>query len=63
MVCFVQIPQQSYLKAFQINMFILFCTNIYIEMNNLRVGELRHEWLSCCIQNQKDVGSDSTTRT
>ena len=23
-------------------MFIVFCTGIYMEMNNLRVGELRH---------------------
>ena len=42
MVCFVQTPQQSYLKLFQNNMFILFCTRIYMEMNNLRVGELKH---------------------
>ena len=63
MVCFVPIPQESYLKTFQINMFILFCTNIYIDMNNLRVGELRHYWLKHYIWNQKDLGSDSTTRT
>ena len=42
MVCFVQTPHQSYLKLFQNNMFILFCTRIYMEMNNLRVGELKH---------------------
>ena len=40
MVCFVQIPQQSYLKVFQNVMFIVFCTGIYMEMNNVRVGEL-----------------------
>ena len=53
MVCFVQIPQQSYLKVFQNVMFIVFCTGIYMEMNNLRVGELR-----CYILKQKDPGSN-----
>ena len=41
MICFVQIPQQSYLKVFQNVMFIVFCTRIYMEINNLRVGELK----------------------
>ena len=41
MVCFVQIPQQSYLKVFQNVTLIVFCTGIYMEKNNLRVGELR----------------------
>ena len=63
MVCIVQIPQQSYWKVFQNNMFILFCTRIYMEMNNLRVGELRDQWLRCYILNQKDSGSDPTSRT
>ena len=49
MVCFVGIPQQSYLNVFQNNIFILFCTRIHMEMDNLRVGELR-----CYIPNQKD---------
>ena len=31
----VQIPQQPYLKVFQNVMFIVFCTRIYMEMNNL----------------------------
>ena len=41
MVYFVQIPKQSYIKVFQ-NMFIVFCTRIYMEMNNLRVYKLGH---------------------
>ena len=43
MVCFVQISQQSYYsKVFQNNMFIVFCTWVCMEMNNLsrRVKEL-----------------------
>ena len=58
MICFVQIPQQSYLKIFQNATFIVFCTRIYKEMNNLRVGEFR-----CYTLNQKDPGSNPTIRT
>ena len=57
MVYFVQIPKQSYIKVFQ-NMFIVFCTRIYMEMNNLRVYKLGHQWLRCYIPNQKDPGSN-----
>ena len=35
----VQIPQQSFLKIFQNVIFIVFCTRIYMVMNNLRVGD------------------------
>ena len=41
MACFVQIPQQSYLKFFQNIMFILFCTGINMVMNNLRVKRVK----------------------
>ena len=57
MVCFVRIPKQSYIKVFQ-SMFIVFCTRIYIEMNNLRVYKLGHQQLRCYIPNQKDPGSN-----
>ena len=38
-------------------MFIVFCTGIYMGMNNVRVGELR-----CYILNQKDPGSNPTIK-
>ena len=57
MVCFVQIPQQSYLKVFRNVTLIVFCTGIYMEKNNLRVRELKCWWLRCYILNQKDSGS------
>ena len=40
MVCFSEISKQSYLKVFQDVTFIVFCTGIYMEMNNLRVEKL-----------------------
>ena len=42
MVYFVQIPLESYLKLFQNVMPIEFCTGIYMEINNLWAGELKH---------------------
>ena len=36
---------------------------IYMEMSNLRVGELRDYWLRCYTPNQKDPGSNPTSRT
>ena len=46
-VWFVQIPQQSFLKIFQDVMFIVFCTRIYMEMNNLRVVDRVTYSISC----------------